>query len=370
MAEELTRLEELAGMNECYLLCSAAGRVKFASGMLKNLLSEDLTGRNLNDFLEDRLAAHLVSETQARRECTFDCRIAGVHFTGKTYWWEDDDGIEILLYPSALNHSHDRWTDPEQLLFITRELNIIMGGMLPTADGLAESVAPEAQARADALRRSIFRMMRMTRDLEDSVSLAMGLLIPRPAAIDLTALCAELLDRLGPMCRERKIALHRTLPEGKLECVLDPEMFTRMICHLVSNAVQAQPEGGAIDVVVRADGQSEVTVTVTDQGSRTRVIPESTLRRRSPGELLTAPGVGLGLPLTRAFAECQGGRLLLMSSGKGSLSAKIILPRTQELRQDAAMSLACDSTVYGTGIDMVLVEMSPVAGASFYRKGR
>ena len=42
---------------EAYLICTPAGRVLFASGTLKLMVDEDLTGRNLNDFLEDALAA-------------------------------------------------------------------------------------------------------------------------------------------------------------------------------------------------------------------------------------------------------------------------------------------------------------------------
>jgi len=42
---------ETLAATEPYLFCSPAGRVIYASGPLKNLVDEDLTGRNLNDFL-------------------------------------------------------------------------------------------------------------------------------------------------------------------------------------------------------------------------------------------------------------------------------------------------------------------------------
>ena len=49
---------------EMTMLCSAAGRVVYLSGGLKLLLEEDLTGRNLNDFVEDQTVARVISRSQ------------------------------------------------------------------------------------------------------------------------------------------------------------------------------------------------------------------------------------------------------------------------------------------------------------------
>ena len=156
------------------------------------------------------------------------------------------------------------------------------------------------------------------------------------------------------------------VPAKRLDCRVDPDLLLRMVCNLISNAVQAQPAGGAIDVSLRAGEREEVTITVIDQGPGPRDgIPGSSFHRRDPGELLTRPGMGLGLALTRAFAELQGGRLLLMCSGKSGLVAKIILPRNQAAKLDQLRSMRAP---YGAGIDPVLVEMSTAAGWQSYQK--
>ena len=59
----LTAFREHILTAEAYLLCTPSGRVRYASGPLKLMIEEDLTGRNLNDFLEDATAARLIAET-------------------------------------------------------------------------------------------------------------------------------------------------------------------------------------------------------------------------------------------------------------------------------------------------------------------
>ena len=141
-----------------------------------------------------------------------------------------------------------------------------------------------------------------------------------------------------------------------------------MLCNLLSNAVKAQPAGGSIDVLLKEGGPDMVMITVIDRGcGPENGIPESLFRRRERRELLTSPGMSLGLALTRAFAELQGGRLMLMYSGDNGLVAKLILPVNRDKGVDVLRS---GEVQYGVGIDPVLVEMSTVANRKFYRKDK
>lgn len=362
---EATFREQLVA-TEPYLFCSPAGRVIYASGPLKNMVDEDLTGRNLNDFLEDALAARLVSDGVEGRSREFRCEIRGKRFSAKASPWEDAEGLQILFFPLNPKPNNDRLSDPEQNLFVAREINVELSAILPAADTLAENALPEQLPELARIRQHVYRMMRLSRNLQDSSMAQLGQLEPHFAQEDLTAFCAGLLDRLEPLCRERNITLRRDLPEERLDCRVDPDLLLRMVCHLVSNAVKAQPAGGSIDVSLRAGDREEVMITVIDHGAGPRDgIPESGFYRRDPRELTTRPGMGLGLALTRAFAELQGGRLLLMCSGKTGLVAKIILPRNRAAKLDQLRSMRAP---YGVGIDPVLVEMSTVAGWQSYQK--
>lgn len=361
-----TPFREQLAVTEPYLFCSPAGRVIYASGPLKNLVDEDLTGRNLNDFLEDALAARLVSDGVEGRSREFRCEIRGKRFSAKATPWEDAEGLQILFFPLNPKPNNDRLSDPEQNLFVAREINLELAALLPAADNLAEKALPEQLPELARIRQHVFRMLRLSRNLQDSSMAQLGELEPHFSQEDLTAFCADLLDRLEPICREKNITLRRDLPQQPLDCRVDPELLLRMVCNLISNAVKAQPDGGAIDVSLRISEQDEAMITVIDHGPGPRDgIPDSGFHRRDSRELMTRPGMGLGLALTRAFAELQGGRLLLMCSGKSGLVAKIILPRNQAAKLDQLRSMRAP---YGVGIDPVLVELSTVAGWQNYQK--
>jgi signal transduction histidine kinase len=76
--------------------------------------------------------------------------------------------------------------------------------------------------------------------------------------------------------------------------------------NLVANALQAQPEGGVVDVSITADGK-DVLFRVQDAGPG--IAPELRSRVAEPFFTTRAEGTGLGLALVHSIAELHGGRL-------------------------------------------------------------
>ena len=110
-----------------------------------------------------------------------------------------------------------------------------------------------------------------------------------------------------------------------------PAAFRRMVENLIENAIRHGGEHGAVDVEVTA-GPADVCVVVSDRGPGLSVEQlasagtpflrwagaESDSRRRA--------GLGLGLYITRALAEREGGRLELAARPGGGLCATLHLP--------------------------------------------
>jgi len=97
----------------------------------------------------------------------------------------------------------------------------------------------------------------------------------------------------------------------------------QILYNLLSNAVKFTPDGGRVDVSVRADN-GDVRVEVRDTGigvaaeDQDRIFEEF----RQVGRERSREGTGLGLTLTKRFIELHGGRIWLESSpGKGSTFA-------------------------------------------------
>jgi two-component system osmolarity sensor histidine kinase EnvZ len=110
-----------------------------------------------------------------------------------------------------------------------------------------------------------------------------------------------------------------------------PAAFRRMVENLIENAIRHGGEHGTVDVEVTA-GTANVCVVVADRGPGLSVEQlasagtpflrwagtESDSRRRA--------GLGLGLYITRALAEREGGRLELAARPGGGLCATLHLP--------------------------------------------
>ncbi len=110
-----------------------------------------------------------------------------------------------------------------------------------------------------------------------------------------------------------------------------PAAFRRMVENLIENAIRHGGANGAIDVEV-TNGPTHVCVTVKDRGpglSVEQLASAGTPFLRWAGTEADSgrrAGLGLGLYITRALAEREGGRLELVARSGGGLCATLHLP--------------------------------------------
>ncbi len=98
--------------------------------------------------------------------------------------------------------------------------------------------------------------------------------------------------------------------------VIDPDLFRRIISNLISNSVQAMPNGGKITINVSMDKEN-VAITVTDSGSG---IPEEAKSKLfTPLFTTKSRGQGFGLAVVKRMTEALGGTVSFESeTGKGT----------------------------------------------------
>ena len=349
---------------ETYLLCSAAGRVLFASGALKLIVGEDLTGRNLNDFLEDAMTARIVADALAGRTTSFRCQIHQCWFNGTSEPWVDGEGMQILLFPVGGQDLEPTVTDRE--LFVSRDLNNELTFMLAALDVLEASAVKAQESYLGKMRQRVFRLIRLSRNLQDTVLAERGELPGIFELLDISQLCRTLLAEVEPYCTKRGICLEADLPEAPVICRCDQRLFRRMMLQLVSNAMAAQPEGGTIFLKI-LEQQEEVVILFSDHGSG---LPQEKVDainyKHDRNDLRSRLGAGLGLPLAKAFAEFHGGRMVMLNEGEcRGASAKIVLPKNLDKEVSAFHTPAVQ---YEGGLDTVLVELSTVLTPDYYQK--
>jgi signal transduction histidine kinase len=143
--------------------------------------------------------------------------------------------------------------------------------------------------------------------------------------IDAFALVQAIVDDLPPGGPE--VALAGT--SAATPC--PPAAFRRMVENLVENAIRHGGSQGAVEVEV-TKGPASVCVTVMDRGpglSAEQLASAGTPFLRWAGNDTAEgrkAGLGLGLYITRALAEREGGRLELAARHGGGLCATLHLP--------------------------------------------
>jgi signal transduction histidine kinase len=187
-----------------------------------------------------------------------------------------------------------------------------------TAALLAKMNAGEAiSAAAQRLIDSGGRVQSLVDDLTDFSRTNLGLGIPVARAdTDLAAACASEVAALQAAHPDRRIDLS---VRGDCRGDWDGGRVQRLLCNLVSNALQYGSANAVVRVCVEAD-DADVRIEVGNSGAR---IPAAMLAqifeplRRGP-EAGREPGLGLGLYIVREIAKAHGGRVEAHSSEEGT----------------------------------------------------
>ena len=168
-----------------------------------------------------------------------------------------------------------------------------------------DGLAPETQA--DLLASIVQDTERMTRFLANISRMARvetGEIKAKAETVSLAALAEAAVARV-------RGAFHTAvnLGPGAETAHADPALLEQILVNLLENAVKYTPEGSAITISSRREGD-KVAVSVADEGLgiASADIPhvfDSFFRARQGDRVI--PGTGLGLAIARAFAEAMGG---------------------------------------------------------------
>ncbi|HLE75231.1 MAG TPA: PAS domain S-box protein [Candidatus Bathyarchaeia archaeon] len=106
--------------------------------------------------------------------------------------------------------------------------------------------------------------------------------------------------------------------EGKLEIKADTVNMSRVFVNVITNAIDAMPEGGTLTVTSKAvKGSVEIVFKDTGTGMSKETL--SKLKHEFPLFTTKAKGMGLGLPICKRIVEAHGGKISVESTvGKGT----------------------------------------------------
>jgi signal transduction histidine kinase len=201
---------------------------------------------------------------------------------------------------------------------IAHEVRNPLGGMELFTGLLAEELAgrPEA-AHVDRIRAELDTLSRVVDEFLDYAR-------ARPLQTepcDLAGLVAEVADLVQPAAIERRI---RVTTSARGSCAADREKLRRAVLNLARNAVEATPDGGAVEIAGSADADGGASLEVLDRGSGLTAEARTKLFR--PFFTTKERGTGLGLALAKKVADAHGGALELLPRDGGGTVARLTLP--------------------------------------------
>ncbi len=156
---------------------------------------------------------------------------------------------------------------------------------------------------------------------------------------DIGEIITDALRVLGGPAASQGIRVERSLQPNLPVLHGDYRMVKQILLNLLSNAVKFTPAGGVITVSAGAMPGNGLGLVVRDTGIG--IPPDQVARVIEPFVQVEGAfsrryaGTGLGLPLSKAFAELHGGRLELSSAVGGGTTVTVLFP-AERTRQRAS----------------------------------
>ncbi len=229
------------------------------------------------------------------------------------------------------------------LSMISHELRTPLASIQLSHDLLAQyseqATEEERLHYLDNIRQQVANLNDIVSDVVDLSKSSPAELGFSPERHDLLTLCRDIIESFELVHHQtHQFAFHS--PEAEITAEFDEKLLRRALSNLVSNAVKYSPDGGAIRLAVRLDGQL-ARITVADQGIGIPADDANYLfmafhRADNVGAV---PGSGLGLAIAKQAIDLHGGDIGFTSDlGRGTtFHVTLPLRLPAELSADARL---------------------------------
>ena len=245
---------------------------------------------------------------------------------------EASEGIERALELERQATDELRRADEIKTTFLTAvshdirtPLSAILGNALTLEGGDRLGITDEEKKQLiHSLAAKARRLNAIVTDLLDTERLARGVMEPKLQEIAVGRLVSILVWDSEAMAGRQ---VH--VDARSVSAWVDPQMVSRIVENLLTNAARHTPPTSQVWVRVLPDGD-DVVIVVEDDGPG---VPAEHRRsvfepfEHGPMTSEHNPGVGVGLSLVSRFAELHGGRAWVEDREGGGASFRVSIPR-------------------------------------------
>lgn len=331
-----------------YLLCNDAYRVWFGldPGAIKGLHVRDVLGPEAFAKVEPKLRRALAGETVVWEE-ELPYREPGRRWVHVTYSPDRDRrgrvrGVAVLVQDigdrkraeAALRQVAERAealraraeaserAKDEFLAVLSHELRTPLSPVLTAAQMLEtdESTTAKVRTLGALIRRNTELEARLIDDLLDLTRVSRGKLSLNLEPVDVHATISEVLRSCATDLEEKRLVVELDLAASQRVVSADQARLQQVLWNVLKNAAKFSSQGGTITVATRNPAPGHLAFMVMDEGAgiEADVLPRIFNAFEQGGSEVTKRfgGLGLGLAVSRALVEAQGGTIEASSAGR------------------------------------------------------
>lgn len=319
------------GANDVLCMIGPGGRITSINPACQQHFGfsvEDLRGSHISELVvgndQDRLRQYLDKLKQGSEQETIELKTRRVNRSvADTLWsakWSgEEDSFFCIIHDITQIREAER-TKQEVLAMVTHDLKTPLTTLDNALDILPGAPVEKAARYLDMARRSVRHMKNLVADLLDIERAKSGMIKLAREKIQISELFDSALDTTAGMAEAAKVSV--TYKDPGIVVQADPDLLTRVIINLVSNAIKFSPPSS--EIVLGADnagGLVQIWVQDRGQGIAAADLDRVFERFQQAGQdsAKNAGGTGLGLAICKEFVGLHGGKIWAESSpGKGS----------------------------------------------------
>jgi two-component system, OmpR family, sensor histidine kinase SaeS len=240
---------------------------------------------------------------------------------------------ELAELGAAFNEMAGRLEDlfdarRELVVWASHDLRTPLASLQAMLEALEDGLG-EPERYVVSMREQVELLARLVNDLFELAKIDAGALTIELREAALSGVVESCLRGLEVEAERRSVRLESRVDAGLPPVLCAPEHVERVLVNLVSNALRHTPSDGSVAVRVER-AAADVRVSVEDTGEG--LAPEALRRmfdrfwRGDEARTTGRGGAGLGLAISRALVEAQGGRIWAENRSGGGARFAFTLP--------------------------------------------
>ncbi|RJQ48359.1 MAG: PAS domain-containing protein [Desulfobacteraceae bacterium] len=323
--------------------------IRFINAYMANLLKtdkEDLINRALFDVLPDEHLRNFIAHrdsiktapAESHIETEFPLYSPGEMFRISLSYLKDNAGSVVSKMISVRDVTQQKVTEKTQHDFIANVAHEFLTP-LTTINSYTEMLIDDEVGDRElqkefynTISEEVSRLSTFIQNLLNMSKIEMGGLTLDSGLVKSDWLVSDCLMAVEKAALEKKITIHKDLPDNYPTLIGDKELLKTALINLLGNSVKYTPPNGRIQFSLsESDGEVVFNISDTGYGISGEELPhifEKFFRSKSP-QILEQKGSGLGLAMTSEIIQLHNGKIEVQSELNKGTHFTVRLPREE-----------------------------------------